>query len=251
MRGGAGSAIAGKKAAWGRSPHARGSRLLTNLLGDPIRSIPACAGEPPRSPTRPASGWVDPRMRGGARVRRSHPHHHPGRSPHARGSPQDGRGRAGSVGSIPACAGEPRGAGVDQPGGRVDPRMRGGAQRAARAAWCGRGRSPHARGSPPRRAAGRLEAGSIPACAGEPKELGFLLSKDGVDPRMRGGALSGGRRPGARGGRSPHARGSPSRCCLVSLRVGSIPACAGEPGGEDTDSDHVAVDPRMRGGAGA
>ncbi len=71
--------------------------------------------------------------------------------------------------------------------------------------------------------------GSIPACAGEPREVLGSVPEEGVDPRVRGGAPESLDFQTLPPGRSPRARGSllirNSPKCLGR----SIPACAGEP----------------------
>ena len=195
----------------------------------PLGSIPACAGEPSISAAGTATTRVDPRMRGGALALDAAYHCVGGRSPHARGSPQQELERKRAEGSIPACAGEP---GSDLGGGecfRVDPRMRGGALTSHELAKNRAGRSPHARGSPQKLAGAVRDGGSIPACAGEPGSGSFCAAVWGVDPRMRGGAPPR-THPGMTFlGRSPHARGSPGVLLGGSIDPGSIPACAGEP----------------------
>ena len=72
-------------------------------------------------------------------------------------------------GSIPACAGEP-GAFAVQPWTRqVYPRVCGGTQRHLGAAVEGAGLSPRVRGNLGLLGGGGGGRGSIPACAGEPK----------------------------------------------------------------------------------
>ena len=107
-------------------------------------------------------------MRGGAADRIDRADSLPGRSPHARGSPHPKARRIERRGSIPACAGEPRGLAAVPSDYGVDPRMRGGAPPLARTIPLSLGRSPHARGSLRQRQCVRPALGSIPACAGEP-----------------------------------------------------------------------------------
>jgi len=52
------------------------------------------------------------------------------------------------------------------------------------------GRSPRARGSQDGELGALLLRGSIPACAGEPRHAAARPGRTGVDPRVRGGALS-------------------------------------------------------------
>ena len=105
-----GEAIA---AAWeaetctGRSPRARGSLPEKAVPSCDRGSIPACAGKPPRRVGDARRSWVDPRVRGEARVRVPIRVRQRGRSPRARGSrPRTLRTNL-HFRSIPACAGKP------------------------------------------------------------------------------------------------------------------------------------------------
>ena len=51
----------------GLSPRVRGNRGLVILLLARCRSIPACAGEPPRAANRAGAGGVYPRVCGGTK----------------------------------------------------------------------------------------------------------------------------------------------------------------------------------------
>ena len=107
--------------------------------------------------------------------------------------------------------------------------MCGGADAAG--AWAVRmaGRSPRVRGSLLRAAVAGSQVGSIPAGAGEPRELRISPSMGKVDPRVCGGANSLLLFVLLIPGRSPRVRGSQrAQRHSVQLRR-SIPACAGEP----------------------
>jgi len=212
-------------------------------------SIPACAGEPSTSRTPPSAATVDPRMRGGAFTGLFLLGMREGRSPHARGSHAYLSERPVRRGSIPACAGEPRGAAAPQGQRQVDPRMRGGATVIGKRPPLLMGRSPHARGSPWCLISLRFMSRSIPACAGEPNSRLASRCASKVDPRMRGGArlLAVGQHQLQ--GRSPHARGSHVVGSCAAGDDGSIPACAGEPRSRSPRPAAPGVDPRMRGGA--
>ena len=91
--------------AQGLSPRVRG-----NLQDQPrglgqLRSIPACAGEPPR-PGHPRVDYsVYPRVCGGTSEPCESPYLHNGLSPRVRGNHPAHQGAPGAGGSIPACAG--------------------------------------------------------------------------------------------------------------------------------------------------
>ena len=91
----------------GLSPRVRGNHRVGPPPNLEIGSIPACAGEP--QPPPPASGflWVYPRVCGGTAAAAARVISSAGLSPRVRGNPPQGLINANSVGSIPACAGEP------------------------------------------------------------------------------------------------------------------------------------------------
>ncbi len=173
-----------------------------------------------------------------------------GLSPRARGNPPRGSARFATVGSIPACAGEPvcrRGRGRTT---RVYPRVRGGTLWAVFLQRLSTGLSPRARGnrrfwllkSPRRR--------SIPACAGEPWRRRLGVSRRTVYPRVRGGTASALVTAAGTAGLSPRARGNRVAPGASDESKGSIPACAGEPGCQHRESVVAGVYPRVRGGTG-
>ena len=91
-----------------------------------IGSIPACAGEPRHGIHRRNRTWVYPRVCGGTNLRFELEVFYAGLSPRVRGNLyflQDG---IDGEGSIPACAGEPRGFGCGLTLVRVYPRVCGG-----------------------------------------------------------------------------------------------------------------------------
>ncbi len=233
----------------GRSPRVRGSLPAGRLRSLPVGSIPACAGEPPRSRRSPRRPGVDPRVCGGALDRVARAHWPSGRSPRVRGS-QAGRGaRVRTDGSIPACAGEPAASSFPSIASRVDPRVCGGASgfRTRHGRWLGR--SPRVRGSQTATACRSAHWGSIPACAGEPSRRGSRATAARVDPRVCGGAQRPRRSGAGGGGRSPRVRGSPRLRQRPRAAAGSIPACAGEPSARAARARWGRVDPRVCGGA--
>ncbi len=110
------------------------------------------------------------------------------------------------------------------------------------------GLSPHARGNPANRSGYVGNAGSIPACAGEPL-IFFLRQPDKrVYPRMRGGTGYFQLKDTLVVGLSPHARGNLGGFPVREPAGGSIPACAGEPTSKKVYWVAEGVYPRMRGG---
>ena len=126
--------------------------------------------------------------------------------------------------------------------------MRGGTGRT----WVGRslllGLSPLARGNQLTEAGTGLVHGSIPACAGEPKNVASGISTNRVYPRLRGGTADRLVPVPLAMGLSPLARGNPGKRHRPFFGRGSIPACAGEPDRRPFGVRPARVYPRLRGG---
>ena len=200
--------LAAPRFAPGLSPRVRGNRPRRPRPPAPARSIPACAGEPAgrrRLTTPPA---VYPRVCGGTAEALGLELVIPGLSPRVRGNPRPVMMVSSIPGSIPACAGEPRGAGGLSVQMAVYPRVCGGTAQLPRRPRPVRGLSPRVRGNLPRRSAVKSYAGSIPACAGEPRPQGPAPCDSSVYPRVCGGTL--GTRPAdpSHWGLSPRVRGN-------------------------------------------
>ena len=234
---------------WGPSPRVRGSLLRAVVLCIHGRSIPACAGEPAAPRRRAGPAGVHPRVCGGARSPSSSRRPGQGPSPRVRGSPTLYKTGAPRSGSIPACAGEPTRHPRGESDDGVHPRVCGGADYRRDSDPVGEGPSPRVRGSRRLRPDPGAGRGSIPACAGEPNPLQAATLRVEVHPRVCGGA----RRsiPGIlpAKGPSPRVRGSPSSRSPTGERIGSIPACAGEPATWCRNSARSTVHPRVCGGA--
>ncbi len=93
-----------------------------------------------------------------------------------------------------------------------------------------------------------LMAGSIPACAGEPRPDGVGCHNFKVYPRVCGGTILTSLLVLSMLGLSPRVRGNPSPICPTSCRTRSIPACAGEPIARSRIRRVLAVYPRVCGG---
>ena len=93
--------------------------------------------------------------------------------------------------------------------------------------------------------------GSIPACAGEPSPAFVPIRPNGVYPRVCGGTRSSAGLFSASQGLSPRVRGNLTQHKAEMAPIGSIPACAGEPGRGDLDGGHKRVYPRVCGGTRA
>ena len=171
-----------------------------------------------------------------------------GLSPPTRGNlslPTVGRG---TLGSIPAHAGEPL-PNAHHPILRwVYPRPRGGtALRVGHWRNPG-GLSPPTRGNRTCKSALQLWTGSIPAHAGEPNPRPLFDAEVKVYPRPRGGTQKRGRHQNAPKGLSPPTRGNPRATIMGDGVDGSIPAHAGEPRPRPLGRAPRPVYPRPRGG---
>jgi len=174
-----------------------------------------------------------------------------GLSPHARGNPHPIANSSPRAGPIPACAGGPPPHSKFITSRGAYPRMRGGTpwMDPAHALWMGL--SPHARGNPKPARLRCCPQWPIPACAGEPRGLGGFAGDHGAYPRMRGGTKSLLQLSGMSQGLSPHARGNRVPHVGDPVRVGPIPACAGEPLVSKMIPASWRAYPRMRGGTHA
>ena len=171
-----------------------------------------------------------------------------GLSPRVRGNRARHRGPEPGPGSIPACAGEPEGALLLARVRGVYPRVCGGTYLCQSWLPHAEGLSPRVRGNPGVLPGRRQHAGSIPACAGEPAPRTDGSVPIRVYPRVCGGTGSRIRpRPGSRG-LSPRVRGNPAAAAPSRRRMGSIPACAGEPTARTWSPPGAGVYPRVCGG---
>ena len=94
----------------GSSPRARGTRLLRKLTSEPVRFIPACAGNTLSTVDLQIPGTVHPRVRGEHLPQPSSGLRDLGSSPRARGTRWRRRFGPGHARFIPACAGNTRAA---------------------------------------------------------------------------------------------------------------------------------------------
>ncbi len=111
------------------------------------------------------------------------------------------------------------------------------------------GRSPRARSSQRRQGEDLGVAGSISACAEQPICRSHRRRRRQVDLRVRGAAELRAIQMQLEQGRSPRARSSPHRRRGGRARVGSISACAEQPGLRLGFARPVEVDLRVRGAA--
>ena len=215
----------------GLSPRVRGNQMSPGRTTTCDGSIPACAGEPEMGVDIILTRWVYPRVCGGTIWQAGDGNRIVGLSPRVRGNQISGRWRNDAAGSIPACAGEPAKWPPTTPPPQVYPRVCGGTANPEVQRGGALGLSPRVRGN--RWAAAGLPgwAGSIPACAGEPRPGGRIAQSAKVYPRVCGGTTCTMPLSWTPAGLSPRVRGNPARRVFIPSSIGSIPACAGEPAG--------------------
>ena len=194
----------------GLSPRVRGNPEKDWCEEGRWGSIPACAGEPRHAGPAPVTIWVYPRVCGGTGGQLRHHPDSGGLSPRVRGNPEGGPGAGRAGGSIPACAGEPRGRPPAPPEPEVYPRVCGGTS-FSRSRTGGRdGLSPRVRGNRVYEQAKSVTDRSIPACAGEPGIRTTKRARRAVYPRVCGGTWGLKRMTSPGLGLSPRVRGN--RC---------------------------------------
>ena len=232
----------------GLSPRVRGNLGHGLVVADGLGSIPACAGEPSARPARRGSTGVYPRVCGGTNRARVSACATSGLSPRVRGNPPGRAGERRLLGSIPACAGEPRSARRRPGGSWVYPRVCGGTSTSAAKGLAEPGLSPRVRGNRKKVLTWCNAPGSIPACAGEPRWPAGAGTSTAVYPRVCGGTAGWPAAAASSQGLSPRVRGNRDRLRDDGLRTGSIPACAGEPHGNCLHYRRERVYPRVCGG---
>ena len=232
----------------GLSPRVRGNQSQGQGRVAGAGSIPACAGEPAALIAGPGPFRVYPRVCGGTATAVAVRQPLAGLSPRVRGNRATVPGSAGRVGSIPACAGEPRQPFPHRGRRKVYPRVCGGtAHKAWRSDTIG-GLSPRVRGNRGRSLAASAYVGSIPACAGEPLVYVLGVALLVVYPRVCGGTRQSRAGQVPDRGLSPRVRGNPFSG-LANLAIArSIPACAGEPAKYPARPPRRGVYPRVCGG---
>ena len=157
-----------RKRLTGLSPRVRGNLIAGTRDDVHYGSIPACAGEPGGCGRRGRAHQVYPRVCGGTPRGRPLGRGGRGLSPRVRGNPALNNGSGRWVGSIPACAGEPRLHGTRTHPPVVYPRVCGGTLQLVYPYDDRVGLSPRVRGNHQNSSTTTRSIGSIPACAGEP-----------------------------------------------------------------------------------
>ncbi len=210
--------------------------------------IPASAGETRGGARAGACRGAYPRERGGNGCYHGCCVAAEGLSPRARGKPAPRPLSGMLVGPIPASAGETRMKMPPQDLLRAYPRERGGNGNGVERGEHHRGLSPRARGKHPREHSVPINAGPIPASAGETPKRRPAASSSRAYPRERGGNCAGGLIDRAAGGLSPRARGKRQVTDVTAGPPGPIPASAGETQTRRTNRRSTRAYPRERGG---
>ena len=174
----------------GLSPRVRGNPMSPAKYPSWQGSIPACAGEPFLANASRPGYAVYPRVCGGTAGEAGQPAPGGGLSPRVRGNPLLGPLDLTPWRSIPACAGEPTLSGTTYQYQSVYPRVCGGTSASERVRTANVGLSPRVRGNQPFILKCFLSAGSIPACAGEPRKNRSAIGRNTVYPRVCGGTIS-------------------------------------------------------------
>ena len=232
----------------GLSPRVRGNPERELAPPQVLRSIPACAGEPPTPPLRQYTAPVYPRVCGGTLNPVNPRAPNPGLSPRVRGNPHCQSDARENPGSIPACAGEP----LHRPGfsdwREVYPRVCGGTFGSHICEIHAAGLSPRVRGNLRQPYLRNPRRGSIPACAGEPSGRDHRVVLGEVYPRVCGGTAPCEPSVGVGKGLSPRVRGNRHRVYHQVTVQGSIPACAGGTSAPSAKKDGGrGLSPRVRG----
>ena len=233
---------------YGLSPRGRGNHMR---YGAPIlfdRSIPAWAGEPWAANPNIRPERVYPRVGGGTWQTFPPTTTHIGLSPRGRGNPSPISISSSLYRSIPAWAGEPKSPSDTTIVEKVYPRVGGGTGLCPPVQVGNIGLSPRGRGNRQLLPHAGVDAGSIPAWAGEPQMRRRWPSSWAVYPRVGGGTLRRNRVGRNHRGLSPRGRGNPQPRRTCHPFAGSIPAWAGEPSRRWRCGRPYRVYPRVGGG---
>ena len=194
------------------------------------RSIPACAGQPTTWHPGCWTARVYPRVCGATHPADFHIDGLCGLSPRVRGNRVHPPWAMEALRSIPACAGQPAASPRRLLPPWVYPRVCGATAATCCATRTARGLSPRVRGNRRGRPHSVVLSRSIPACAGQPRLVGRSETTIAVYPRVCGATVSGIIRQYRYRGLSPRVRGNPKIPAAPPIPLGSIPACAGQPG---------------------
>ena len=235
----------------GLSPHGRGIPARIAVSESYFGPIPAWAGDTRPCCARYSLRRAYPRMGGGYCNGSCSCESPRGLSPHGRGIQINDRLCFAPIGPIPAWAGDTRGVRRGRRACRAYPRMGGGYTVRSWATIPVSGLSPHGRGIQDRRDFELVEAGPIPAWAGDTEGCAPADGAVGAYPRMGGGYIANSSCLMLLEGLSPHGRG-----ILVGVRDqdgehGPIPAWAGDTTWNSICVSRIWAYPRMGGGYAA
>ena len=232
----------------GLSPRVRGNPYGRVARDLPLGSIPASAGEPVTMLSLSVPPRVYPRECGGTPNAVLVRLDYLGLSPRVRGNLLDILPRRCNHGSIPASAGEPAKRILENGNLGVYPRECGGTSLICHWPKYDGGLSPRVRGNRGHEQTTTSPGGSIPASAGEPRGHRGAGADTRVYPRECGGTIGGFVRNIFGSGLSPRVRGNRRALRAAGLRLGSIPASAGEPSSSGARPCRGRVYPRECGG---
>ena len=211
----------------GSSPRVRGTRATLNYLVTGIGIIPACAGNTIWLTRAPNTARDHPRVCGEHRMVGRGGVSYWGSSPRVRGTLAERHGVAAGLGIIPACAGNTSSITTASPTSRDHPRVCGEHRRARLACVIALGSSPRVRGTPACSRRTRSRTGIIPACAGNTYAAIGKTTIWWDHPRVCGEHRHRQRLDTGERGSSPRVRGTRSDQVAGRVRMGIIPACAG------------------------
>ena len=215
----------------GLSPLTRGNPLHLGSRTRRPGPIPAHAGQPIDDVTLGVIEGAYPRSRGATETCRHTIGLEPGLSPLTRGNRHRTRSPGCRPRPIPAHAGQPRHSQQNLPGAWAYPRSRGATLRLA-PAFPGRpGLSPLTRGNQMHTVAICGAIGPIPAHAGQPASSSSAYSPAWAYPRSRGATAPHSQLMCTVPGLSPLTRGNLYFVVNNPLKMGPIPAHAGQPAG--------------------
>ena len=231
----------------GSSPLARGTQTLEARWRDPAGLIPARAGNTPRTSVEIWGVWAHPRSRG--------EHFHAalcgqpevGSSPLARGTQTRLSDTPKCLGLIPARAGNTRKILPPWPQTWAHPRSRGEHTERQTPMDSEQGSSPLARGTLVLIMLLLMVFGLIPARAGNTPRLRCVIRFSRAHPRSRGEHWFTVSSLTCYLGSSPLARGTLSRHRAQLLKLGLIPARAGNTRHRDHSTPCPRAHPRSRG----
>ncbi|EEP20775.1 hypothetical protein BIFANG_03345 [Bifidobacterium angulatum DSM 20098 = JCM 7096] len=211
----------------GSSPRVRGTRYGRDLVSAPPGIIPACAGNTYIVSLATRLRRDHPRVCGEHQVRDTLYGTTQGSSPRVRGTRDGGRHDGARPGIIPACAGNTWQGYAIRPICRDHPRVCGEHVCVDGAEACALGSSPRVRGTLTVSITHGGFSGIIPACAGNTLRWSVLGLMHWDHPRVCGEHKHQRCHANRYRGSSPRVRGTHLATTTHVLRIGIIPACAG------------------------